>query len=140
MPYIKKDLRPQFDKAVEMAINKQDSHAILQILSSVKDMPPEVLDGCLNYVFTQMLRKTKLLLEITPIIEMVICQIFWSNPKYIRFERCKGLLGSMMAEYKRRNWKRANSVVIVLNRLIKRNDKLQAKYEDQKILENSDLD
>ena len=140
MPYIKKKLRPPFDIAVEMAINKKYSYAIAQVLRSVQYMKPKVLDGCLNYAFTQMLRKTKVLMEVVPVIDVVLHHIFWYDPKYIRFERCKGLLGSMAVEYKRRDWNRAHEVVIVLNMLIDRNDELQIAYEDECIERNGDLD
>jgi len=140
VPYIKKALRPPFDIAVEMAIKKRYDFAIAQILRSVEHMKPEVMDGCLNYVFTQMLRKTELLMEVVPVIDVVLQHIFWHNPKYIKFERCKGLLGSMIKEYERRNWKRADSVYIVLDMLMGHNDKLQAEYEDECIKRNGDLD
>lgn len=140
MPYIKKKLRPSFDIAVERALKKDCLSAVGHILCSVEYMPPEVLDGCLNYVFTQMLRKTKLPLDVVPIIDMTLQHVFWASPKYIRFERCRGLLGSMRSEYKRRGWRRVELVDEVLKILYERNDELQAKYEDECIKRNGDLD
>lgn len=140
MPYIKQELRPVFDVAVERAIKRDCLSAVGHILHSVEYMQPKVMDGCLNYTFTQMLRKANFISDVIPIIEMALQYIFWSEPKYIKFERCKGLLGSMVKEYKRRNWNRANCVVEVLRLLIERNDELQAEYEDECIERNGDLD
>lgn len=142
MPYIKKELRPIFDFAVRL-VQKGREYRFLAtecIEFGVKDMPPEVMDGCLNYVFTQLFRKIDDIKLSDVIIRIVLQHLFWSKPKYFRFERVKGLLGCMTYEYQRRAWRRQCKVVKALKILLYLNDVNTSYYEEQKILENSDLD
>lgn len=140
MPYIKKDLRPVFYSAVVLVQKGQIGEAMERILLGVKDMEPKSADGCLNYVFTQLLRKVEDVVEAKIVIDLTLNALFWSHPKYFRFERVNGLLGCMIDEYQRRGWKRQTKVVRALKDLLRMNKHYTASYEDLKILENGDLE
>ena len=122
MPYIKKKLRPVFDSAIILAQNGYIGNAAGRILFGVDGMEPKVMDGCLNYVFTQMLRKVEDLVTVRIIMDIVINTLFWNQPKYIRFERVEGLLGRMIKEYRRRGWKRQKKVIQAIGSLMGMND------------------
>jgi hypothetical protein len=142
IPYIKKELRPIFDFAVYMA-RKKNGHSIKSVAEcvefGVKDMPPEVMDGCLNYAFTQLLRKVDDLKFTQKIIHGVIKHLFWDKPKYFRYERVEGLLNCMIKEYRRRAWRRQRKVVKVLKELLYLHDQEMSYYEIQKECQNGDL-
>ena len=139
MPYIKKGLRPIFDSAVILAQKGRIVEASEQILLGMKDMEPEVMDGCLNYAFTQMLRKVEDLVTVKIIMVLVINTLFWSQPKYIRFERVEGLLGRMIKEYRRRGWKRQKKVIQSIGSIMGMNDHKTNDYEDKCIERNGDI-
>lgn len=109
------------------------------IIKAVKDMEPRVRDGCLNYVFTQILRKTFDLIDAGIVIDLVINELFWTELSYLNFQTVEGLLNRILKEYKRRGWKRQRKVVKVLKRLIERNDFGCEHYEIEKIKLNGDL-
>lgn len=139
MPYIKEYLRPPFDSAVLMLQMKRFGDSAEQIISKVKDMEPAVMDGCLNYVFTQMLRKVNDLTDVKVIMDLVINTLFWMEPKYFKFERLHGLLYCMIEEYQRRSWRRKRKAVKILKELLLINSRKRDEYEDKKIQINSDL-
>jgi len=139
MPYIKKGLRPVFDSAVILAQKGEIGRTSEWILSAIKNMEPKVMDGCLNYVFTQMLRKVEDLVTVRIIMDLVINSLFWSQPKYIKFERVEGLLGRMIKEYHRRGWKRQKKVIQAIGSIMGMNDCKTNSYEDECIEKNGDI-
>lgn len=151
MPYIKKELRPIFDFAVVLASKQDYSYktkeqnvardlAVECIEFGVKDMPPEVMDGCLNYALTQIFRKIRNTRYAKIIVRRVISDLFWKEPKYFRYERVDGLLGCMINEYERRAWIRQRKVVKALKELKYLNTTTMQYYENKKIDENGDLE
>jgi len=140
MPYITANLRPIFDSIVVLVQLERTDDAIDSLIFATKDFPPEVLDGCLNYLFTQILRKTNDLTYAKIVIELMINEIFWSKPKYFRYERVYGLLNAMIDEYQRRAWRRQRKVVKVLKALLNMNAHYTSEYEEKKIAQNGDLE
>jgi len=140
MPYIKKELRPVFDSAVILVQKGQVGEAMDRILFGIQDMEPESADGCLNYVFTQLLKKVEDITDAKIVMDLVLNSLFWQQPKYFRFERVEGLLECMIDEYQRRGWKRQTKVIRALKDLLRMNAHYTASYEDLKILENGDLE
>ena len=145
MPYIKKNLRPPFDKAVELAKAGNIDGAFSQILEAIEDYDFVkdylVVDGCLNYVFTQLLRKLDALeMHVAHwIIFGVLKTLFWGKPRYGLLERVMGLLYAMRREFKRREWNE-NALPIIdvlLNFTVTR---IYEPHEDRKIAENGDLE
>ena len=132
-------MRKPFDEAVTTAQMGQLSIAAELIHNKVKDMPASEMDGCLNYVFTQMLRKVENLTDAKIVIDLVINTLFWMEPKYIKFERIHGLLYCMIDEFKRRSWRRNYRVVRILEHLLEINRYKRDEYEDEKIAQNGDL-
>jgi len=139
MPYIKKYLRTKFDPAVVNVNMARFDDSVQVILDGVKGMKLEDVDGCLNYAFTQLLRKSMDLVDAKIVIGLVINTLFWGKPKYIRFERVHGLLHCMIEEYKRRGWCRQKKVIKILKYLLRRNSRYRDDYEDKKIRENGDI-
>lgn len=140
MPYIKKELRPIFDFAIQLAKEDERTNLIVKVIKfGVRDMPPEDMDGCLNYVFTQLLRKQHFFYA-SAVIEITLNDLFWQKPKYFRFERVKGLLGCMIDEYQRRAWYHQREVVKALKKILERNGFLLSNYEEEKIKQNGDLE
>lgn len=138
MPYIKQELRPIFNFAVHLAKNERTNLIVKIIKFGVRDMPPKVMDGCLNYVFTQLLRKQHFFYA-SAVIEMTLNDLFWKKPNYFGFERVKGLLGCMIDEYQRRAWQDQRKVVKALKKILERNALLLSNYEEEKIKQNGDL-
>jgi len=137
MPYIKKELRPIFDLAVGYAfigdvINAQD-----RILVGIKDKDDMIIDGCLNYVFTQLLRKTTLGFA-SALIRDTIHKVFLSPPKYAYLERTVGLLTCMIDEFERRGWRR--DAIYPLKKLLNQVKEQRDLYENKKIDQNGDID
>lgn len=143
MPYIKKELRPIFDFAIHSAQMRYVGYVanitVECIKFGVRDMAPEDMDGCLNYVFTQLLRKLENLTYAKIIMGITINDLFWMKPKYFRYERVKGLLGCMIDEYRRRAWRRQRRVVKILKKLLGTNAYKLSVYEEEKIKKNGDL-
>ena len=141
MPYIKQELRPIFDFAVHLAQKNAGTDWIVGCIEfGVKDMQPKVMDGCLNYGFTQLLRKLEDLVYAKIIIDLVLNKLFWMEPNYFKFERVKGLLGCMIDEYQRRAWRNQREVVKALKFLLSVNAYNTSVYEDEKIKQNGDLE
>lgn len=140
MPYIKQSYRPQFNEAILLLKYGQYSECASQIILHVDRLEPKVMDGCLNYVFTQMLRKNDNLIDVKVIIDLIVNDLFWTEPSYFKFERVKGLFGCMIDEYKRRGWRRQRQVVKILKHFLKVNAHKTADYEDEKKNLNGDLD
>ena len=105
MPYIKPELRPPFDCAVRMVQREQLAIATEGILLAIKSMPDSSVDGCLNYTFTQLFRKTSKLYNASAVTQMVIYEVFLRHVSYQKVERITGLLGLMLIEFRRRRWK-----------------------------------
>jgi len=148
MPYIKKSLRGSFDNAVVLAIaetgriSTAQSSTVKLIIQLMKNIEIENFDGCLNYVFSQMLRKVTNLWWTGDIILGVIDEIFLKEPRYWKLERALGLIDAMEAEFKRRRWRPLDLVEILLTLMRIREVILHNIdiYEDKKIAENGDLE
>jgi len=140
MPYIKKDLRPPFDSAIIVIQQERIGEAVDRILNAVKNLADSDVDGCLNYVFTQALRKVDDLVTVGIVMDLVLSGLFWSSPKYFRFERVRGLLGCMIDEYTRRGWRRQKKAIKVIRRVMAMGIRYTATYEDLKIEQNGDLE
>ena len=145
MPYIKQEMRPPFDKAVELAKAGNIDGAFSQILEAIEGYSIVsdylVVDGCLNYVFTQLLRKLDTLeMHVAHwIIFGVLKTLFWDKPRYGLLERLIGLLYAMRVEFERREWnENALSIIdVLLNFTVTR---IYEPYEDRKMVENGDLE
>lgn len=143
MPYIKKELRPPFNKAVELARSGDLAGAHSQILDAIKDYDFVkdylIVDGCLNYVFTQLLRKMELLHIAHWIIFGTLKTLFWDKPRYGLLERAIGLLRAMKVEFERRGWREdAIPVIDVLSHFTE--TRVYEPYEDEAKLRNGDLE
>lgn len=143
MPYIKKKMRPPFDKAVEFAKAGDVVNAHLEILEAIKDYDFVkdylIVDGCLNYVFTQLLRKVELLHIAHWIMFGTLKTLFWDKPRYGLLERAIGLLRAMKVEFIRRDWREdALPVIDVLLHFTE--TRVYEPYEDKAKLKNGDLE
>jgi hypothetical protein len=71
MPYIKQEDRPRYDKLIQ------------QVVGVLADLPPEKLDGHLNYFITRLL-------------------VTLYRPSYFNYNRVQGLLECIKQEFYRR--------------------------------------
>lgn len=139
MPYIKKCERPEFDEVVEMFQEdktKEKLNTILNYIASLYDKYDS--DGCLNYLFTQLIRKNEGSVEIALFIDLIIDKIiFIDGERYENYQRASGLLYRMKKEFERRKW--ADSAHVI-DTLIGITDRSCNDYENKKIVENSDIE
>lgn len=136
MPYIKMELRHPFDMAVSFALTGNALGAKEAILLAIKDKDDMAIDGCLNYAFTQLLRKINLGIA-RDIIRLVSFVVFLNPPRYAYLERAVGLLDCMIDEFKRRGWEK--EAIPILEELLKQVKEIRDRYEGGKILKNGDL-
>lgn len=145
MPYIKKEMRPPFDKAVELAKVGDVDGTFSQIMEAIEnyDFVKDylIVDGCLNYVFTQLLRKLNVseMCVAHWIIFGILKTVFWDRPKYGLLERAMGLLNAMNVEFTRRGW-REDALPVIGALLHFTETRVYEPYEDKKIAENGDLE
>lgn len=136
-------MRPPFDKAVELAKSYDVEGAYSQIMEAIKDYDflfkdYLIVDGCLNYVFTQLLRKTETYVAHW-VIFGVLKTLFWNKPRYGLLERAIGLLTAMKNEFGRRRL-REDALPIIDVLLHFTITRVYEPYEDNKIAENGDLE
>lgn len=136
-PYIEKKYRPIFDQAVNYAIDGWITVSVDTIIFGVKSHGDK-FDGCLNYVFTQLFRKTESPLAFT-VIEQTIIKMFLEEPSYHKIERIIGLLNCMLIEFETRNWM-TEEISIRLDALIKYMKTEYKIYERKKCEEEGDLE
>jgi hypothetical protein len=138
MPYIKKEQRPEFDEVVRMFqdLSNLDVVTVADYVVSLYDKYPS--DGCLNYLFTQLIRKNKGNSTVTSFIYLIIDKIiFKDGERYKNYQRVGGLLYRMKKEFKRRGWV---DTAHVIESLMGALDNLCNAYEDIKIKENGDVE
>ena len=137
MPYIKKQLRPPFITAVSFAIVGSFEECMNIILKEIKNKNESEVDGCLNYVFTLLLKRLDII-DAKIIIQFIIRDVFLSPPRYVYLERAIGLLHCMIDEFERRAWRRdaIPALKIILNAV----KEVRDDYENQKIEENGDVE
>ena len=145
MPYIKKKLRPPFDRIIERA-----KHGDFTIFDCVADACEEVkkftedkYDGCLNYFFTQLFRQLDdvEMAEIISSLTLMTVYLCGDRISYFRIERAVGLLENMIDEFVRRKWTTEDSEIMkALKQMLFQTKYIRDKYEDEKITENGDLD
>jgi len=140
MPYIKPEFRPAFDEVVKTAQKGTVADALLDALTLISTKQDSELDGCLNYLFTQLLRKLKNLDDAYVIILNVLYSVFKVNtePRYAKLQRVIGLLVCMNWEFHRRKWKPL--ALLKINDLIEYMATIISAYEDKKIAESGDID
>jgi len=137
MPYIKKELRPPFDKAVELVKHNEVGKALTIVMNDLVDKDMFTTDGCLNYFFTQTLRKVDSLCVCEHVIIVTLINKFLREPRYLLLERLLGLLNSMHVEFERREWR--SEALYVLERIYRFVKRRYIEYEDKKIKENGDI-
>lgn len=138
MPYIKKDLRPPFDEAVEAVKNDEIGRAIGTVASNLEGKDIFAVDGCLNYFLTQILRKVDDLERCENVMVLTLINAFLLNPRYFLLERLLGLISAMQIEFKRRGWR--SEALNVLERVYFYIERRYIDYEDEVILKNGDLE
>jgi len=137
MPYIKKELRPIFDEAVELVKVNEIGRAVTMIMLNLEDKDAFTVDGCLNYFFTQTLRKVDHLDRCEHTIILTLINQFLLKPRYLLLERILGLITAMQIEFERRNWR--SEALCILERVYNFAKKRYVDYEDEAIKRNGDL-
>lgn len=137
MPYIKQELRPPFITAVGFAIVGNFEQCIDIIRKEIKNKSEFELDGCLNYVFTLLLKRIDIG-NAKMVIQFIIREVFLSPPRYTYLERAIGLLHCMIDEFERRAWKR--EAIPALRRILNAVKEIRDNYEDEKIEANGDVE
>jgi len=166
MPYIKREQRPllkELIRAVRQYPEWKSPDEYLNIMEMfnlwlevlTKDEPAK-LDGCLNFIFSTILKWThrtyslrdgkrfynSLNKDITNFIRKMLFECFEKKyQSYDLYERCIGLLTCMEYEFERRGWSlgRPDIKQWFKSEIRYWKGKL-ADYEDQKIKENGDLE
>jgi hypothetical protein len=138
MPYIKQEWRPDFDALVDMFLNIENLKIddLLEYANKLYYKYDEA-NGCLNYLFTQLILKSKP--NVTPVsfISFIIDNtIFDKEVNYKAYDKLGGLLYRMKREFERRQWK---DELNVIDSLIYQNDQLCNFYEGIKQEQNGDL-
>jgi len=142
MPYIKRELRPQFDEVIK-GLRKSESgtRAVGLMMIALKSRKDTEIDGCLNYVFTQILRHNHYIFEWEGLfIRSVINRVYLNPPKYYKLNAVDGLISRIRKELVRRDWltPQASGFLSELEHLI--DVTYYIPYEDKKIKENGDLE
>lgn len=139
MPYIKKKDRPKFDAVIKSVLSGLTFNANDILLDAIGKEADSSVDGCLNYTFTQLLRKAPLFKAMT-LIRNIIKLVYLSPPKYYRLNRLVGLLVCMIDEFKRRGWDKEGNKIQILKNILIDVKRLRDDYEDGKIKQNGDLE
>ena len=140
MPYIKKKLRPTLDVAVVHAMNQDVIRSVETLVAELKGFVGSTeLGGRMNYVFTQIFRKARLI-DARIIVFFVCNTLFWLKPRYFKFEHVYATFNAMIDEWNRRKWTNYKNVVKELKIILSANKRYCATYEDRKIAENGDLE
>lgn len=139
MPYIREELRPVFDSAVQLAFLGKWAESADRIIFGIKDLSIYDSDACLNYTFSRLLRDMPDLKEAEIVMQRVIFAIFIKeHERYIKYERVMGLLGAIAFEFSEREWRPEAKVVLgkLLTWVISEH---YIPYEKRKRIENGDL-
>lgn len=131
-------MRPPFDEAVEAVKNDELGRALTMVMLNLNGKDAFTVDGCLNYFFTQTLRKVDHLDRCETTIILTLINQFLREPRYLFLERALGLINAMQIEFKRRNWR--SEGLYILERVYNFVKRRYTKYEDKKIDENGDLE
>jgi len=138
MPYIKRELRPIFDEAVELVKANEIGKALTIVMNNLEGKDVFAVDGCLNYFFTQTLKKVDHLDRCETVIIVILIHQFLDKPRYLLLERALGLITAMRIEFKRRGWR--SEGLYILERIYNLVKGYYVDYEDKKIKDNGDLE
>lgn len=140
MPYIKKELRPPLDVAIIHAMNQEVEKSVEVLIAELKGFVGSVeLGGRMNYVFTQIFRKARLI-DARIIVYFVCNTLFWMNSRYFKFEHVYATFNAMIDEWNRRKWNNYKIITEEFKIILSVNKRYCATYEKRKIVENGDLE
>jgi len=143
MPYIKEKLRPPFDEVIKAIKQKgMEQYVLVAFDVALEDFKGDkglkVIDGCMNYLFSKLLKYEDNPHVHKEFIKEAIKRVYLSPVRYYNLNRLGGLLHWMIVEFDRRGWGNDDTVPFLkgLQRFYR---KTYITYEKKKRKENGDI-
>ena len=143
MPYIKQEIRSDFDGIISDVLIHETTieNSIKLLMLALSKQPSDKIDGCLNYIFTQLLRTSA---PYDPregiFIRGVIIEVYTKPLTYEKINRFNGLITCMMDEFKERGWDTPSNIAFLFELRLLFKGAFTEDYERKKMEENGDLE
>ena len=146
MPYIKQEIRSDFDDIIKGVLSGFTHETTMEkyielLMKALNKQPLDKIDGCLNYVLTQLLRDN---IPYDPregiFIRGAIIEVYARPLTYEKINRFNGLITCMMDEFKERGWDTPGNTIFLFKLRLLFKSAFTDDYEKKKMEENGDLE